>query len=94
MNLLPLSIWAASGTSPVHASISRIKSLGTEMNDELVTQKRMINDLESQVDTASDAMASLKDKMKERAKHKDRGKFCTIMVLTVVLILLMYAVIS
>ena len=39
-------------------------------------------------------MTSLKAKMQAMAKHKDRGKFCMILVLTIVLILLMYAVIS
>jgi len=78
----------------LHESVGRLKNLGVEMSNEISTQKRMLSDLEAQVDVAADAMSSLKAKMQAMAKHKDRGKFCIILVLTIVLILLMYAVIS
>ena len=64
------------------SAVRRIKSMGQEMNDELTTQKRMLNELDSQVENASQAMRSLKDKMKEMAKSKDRGKFCAILFLS------------
>ena len=67
------------------AAVGRIKSLGTEMNEELSTQARMLASLEDSVDSASDAMASLKAKMKAMASSKDRGKCCAIIVLTVLL---------
>jgi hypothetical protein len=67
------------------AGISRLKSLGSDMNDELKTQKRMLDHLEEQVDGAADAMASLKAKMKVMANSKDRGKFCAICALSLML---------
>ena len=67
------------------SAVRRIKDMGMEMNDELSTQKRMLNELESATDAASEAMRSMKDKMKKMASSKDRGKFCAIIVLTVAL---------
>ena len=59
--------------------------MGHEMNDELREQKSMLRNLEEHVDGAADAMHQLKAKMKEMAKSKDRGKFCAICVLSLVL---------
>ena len=67
------------------AAVGRIKSIGTEMNDELSSQSRMLRNLEEQVDSASDAMTSLKAKMKAMAGSKDRGKCCAICILSIVL---------
>ena len=55
------------------------------MNEELRAQKTMLDNLEGGIQTASEAMSSLKGKMKEMAKSKDRGKFCAIIVLTLAL---------
>ena len=55
------------------------------MNDELTTQRHMLTQLEEQVEGASDAMASLKAKMKAMAGSKDRGKFCAICILSIAL---------
>lgn len=66
-------------------AVGRIKSIGLEMNDELSTQRRMLDDLEGQVDHASDAMSTLKAKMKVMSQSKDRGKYCAICVLSVLL---------
>ena len=41
--------------------------------------------LEEQVDGASEAMSTLKAKMKQMAASKDRGKFCAICVLSIAL---------
>ena len=67
------------------SAVRRIKDMGLQMNDELSTQKRMLNELESSVETASEAMKSMKDKMKQMANSKDRGKFCAIIVLSLAL---------
>ena len=58
------------------------------MNDEISTQNRMIAELGTQVDAAADAMNSLKGKMKAMATSKDRGKYCMILALSALLILL------
>ena len=67
------------------SAVRRIKDMGMEMNEELSTQKRMLNELESATDAASEAMRSMKDKMKKMASSKDRGKFCAIIILTAAL---------
>ena len=63
-------------------AVRRIKSLGTEMNEELRAQKSMLDNLEGGIEKAGEAMTSLKAKMKEMAKSKDRGKWCAILVLS------------
>ena len=73
-------------------AVRRIKSLGSEMNEELRAQKTMLDNLEGGIQTASEAMSSLKGKMKEMAKSKDRGKFCAILVLSAILFGLLFLV--
>jgi len=46
----------------------------------------------SQVDDVSGKMSAATNTMKKMLKRKDRGKLCAILVLTIVLIILMYAV--
>jgi hypothetical protein len=77
----------------LHGAVGRLKNLGNEMNDELSVHARMLGDIENQVDNASNAMASLKSKMKEMASSKDRGKFCAIIVLSCVLFGLTFLVV-
>jgi len=77
----------------LHSAVGRLKNMGVEMNDEITMQNRMLRDLESQVDTASGAMDSLKTKMKALAGRKDKGKLCTILVLSGVLFGLTFLVI-
>ena len=77
----------------LHSAVGRLKNMGVEMNDEITTQNRMLRDLEAQVDTASGAMDSLKTKMKALAGRKDKGKLCTILVLSGVLFGLTFLVI-
>mmetsp|Transcript_3109 Transcript_3109/g.6567 ORF Transcript_3109/g.6567 Transcript_3109/m.6567 type:complete len:94 (+) Transcript_3109:40-321(+) len=68
--------------------VGRLKEQGQQMNQELESQKTMLNTLEDQVEGAGAAMAKLKGKMTEMAKSKDRGKFCAILGLSLLLMLL------
>ena len=72
----------------LHGAVGRLKELGHTMNDELSVQRRMMDELGSQVENASGAMASLKARMQLMAKSKDRGKFCAILLLSALLFML------
>jgi len=80
----------------LHGAVGRLKSIGREMNEEITSQQRMLNELGENLDNASNAMASLKDKMKQMmaASKKERGKFCAIIVLSGLLVLLTWMVVS
>eukprot|EP00966_Prymnesium_polylepis_P201313 4664758-Prymnesium_polylepis.1 len=52
---------------------------------QLEAQKTMLSTLEEQVEGAGAMMGRLKGKMAEMAKSSDRGKFCAILVLSVIL---------
>ena len=72
----------------LHGAVSRVKSMAGQMNDELASQNRMINTLEEQMDHVSSTMGVLKSKMKQMASSKDRGKYCAIMWLSLLLVIL------
>ena len=78
----------------LHGAVQRVKSMAGQMNEELAQQNRMIGSLEEQMDHVSSTMGSLKRKMTEMAKSKDRGKYCAIMVLSIILMLLTMAAFS
>lgn len=54
----------------------------------------MLNSLEEQVEGAGAAMSKLKNKMTEMAKSKDRGKYCAIFTLSILLVFLTTLVLS
>lgn len=68
--------------------VGRLNQVGKEMKHELDTQDAMLGSLGDQVQGAGAAMVKLKGKMAEMAKSKDRGKYCAILVLSVILMLL------
>lgn len=76
------------------SAVGRLKNLGNVMNEEIQSQNRMIVDLEAQVDNAAGAMSALKGRMREMAQSKDRGKFCAIGVLSVLLVVLFMMVLE
>ena len=78
----------------LHGAVGRLKSIGQEMNDEINSQNRMLGSLGDQLDTASSSMAALKSKMSTMMSKKDRGKFCAILVLSVVLLGLTWLVVN
>ena len=58
------------------------------VSSQLESQKTMLGALEEQVEGAGAMMGKLKGKMGEMAKSSDRGKYCAIMVLSILLLLL------
>lgn len=80
--------------STIGQSVDRLGQMGRVINEELRTQGRELDAFTDQVDGVSDKMTAATKAMKKMLKRKDRGKLCAILVLTVILLLLMYAVLS
>lgn len=75
-------------------ALGRLGVMGKAMNDELRAQGRELDAFNEEVEQAGSKMSMATDAMKKMMKRKDRGKLCAILVLSIVLILLMYAVIA
>ena len=65
--------------------VTRLKSMGGQMSEELRHQDRMLGGLQEQMEHVSSAMGMLKSKMAQMARSSDRGKYCAILWLTVLL---------
>ena len=72
----------------LHGAVQRVKSMAGQMNEELSHQNRMIGALEEQMEHVSSTMGGLKRKMAEMVQSKDRGKYCAILWLSLLLLLL------
>jgi len=72
----------------LHGAVRRLKSMGGQMNEEISSQNRMISSLEGQIENVAGTMGTLKRKMTEMAQDKDRGKYCAILFLSMLLIFL------
>ena len=72
----------------LHGAVRRLKSMGGQMNEEIAQQNRMISSLDEQIENVAGTMGTLKRKMAEMAQDKDRGKYCAILFLSMLLIFL------
>jgi hypothetical protein len=75
-------------------ALDRLGAMSKVINEELKTQGKELDALGGDMDQTSSKMKQAEDIMKKMLKQKDRGKFCAIFVLSVVLILLLYAVVA
>lgn len=75
-------------------AVSRLDKMGRTINTELRQQGAMLDDLDHEVDEAGAQMGGAMATMQKMLKSSDRGKFCAILVLTAVLIVLTMLVFS
>ena len=73
-------------------SVARMGEMGKVIGDELRQQSKALDEFTGEVDEVSGKMTHATNVMKKMLKKNDRGKLCTILVLTLVLIGLFYAV--
>lgn len=78
----------------IGAAVGRLKQMGGAINDELRSQTRMLDDLEDQVDGASDSMAALREKMRAMLPARDTRLKLTVVCLTVLLLVLVSLVLN
>ena len=80
--------------SPARCSSPCAWTVGKTINAELRQQGRELDLLTEDVDDTRGRMAAATAAMKAMLKKKDRGKLCCILILTIVLIFLSYAVLA
>ena len=64
------------------------------MQAQVYSLRSRIDELTSEVDATGSRMQKMNAIMKKMTKNKDRGKFCAILVLSLVLVLLCYFVLA
>ena len=67
------------------SAITRLGNMGKTINEELKSQGRLLDAFTEDVDDTSGRMRQAMGVMNKMLKSKDRGKFCAILVLTLVL---------
>ena len=80
--------------SMIATSVDRLGEMGRVINQELKQQGKDLDAFTGEVEDVSGKMHQATAVMKKMLKNKDRGKLCTILVLTIVFILLAYAVLA
>lgn len=75
-------------------SVQRLETMGRTMNEELKAQGRAFDEFAQEVEDTRSRMKAAVGVMNKMMKSKDNGKFCAILVLTLVLFALMYSVFS
>lgn len=76
------------------AAVGRLKILGRDMNVELQSQNAMLSDLEAGLDESASGIEGLKSKMKALLPKKEPREKVAILVLSVLLAVLLFLVMS
>jgi len=75
-------------------SVDRVQSMALRVNEELVDQNRMLTDIDNEVDRTESKLASVHKSLKMLANDSDRGKYCVICLLIVLLVWLVMMVLE
>lgn len=78
----------------LEASVDRVSGIATLVNEELRDQNRMIDDIDSEVDRTSSKLAGLQTQLRRISNDKDKGKYCVILCLLVLLFILISMVLN
>lgn len=76
----------------ISSSVSRLKEMGQEINTELKHQDKMLDEIGERTDTTRLQMSAAMKGLTKLAKDSDKGKMCVILVLTLILIGLCWAI--
>jgi chromosome segregation ATPase len=76
------------------SSVERIQGMALRVNEELALQNRIIEEIDEDVDRTDSRLKGLQGKLSRIANDSDRGKYCVIFCLLVVLGILILLVIS
>ena len=75
-------------------SVDRVHSMALRVNEELADQNRMLTDIDTEVDRTESKLASVHKSLKMLANDSDRGKYCVICLLIVLLVWLIMMVLE
>ena len=76
------------------SSVERVQNMALRVNEELAEQNRMIDDLDEEVERTDSRMKGLHTTLRRLSNDSDRGKYCIILVLLLVLAVLTFMVLS
>lgn len=74
----------------MNESLKRLGVMGNTIQVELEEQHHMLTDLEADMDHTIGHMGQVMKKLDKVLRHKDRGKLCLFLLLTIILAVLMY----
>ena len=76
------------------SSVTRVQDMALRVNEELASQNRLIGQIDDEVEKTDNSMRSMNSRLRKLAHDKDRGKYCVIVLLIVVLVILTMMVLS
>jgi len=74
--------------------MTRLGNMGRAIHEELISQGKALDEFTAEVDETQGRMRQAISVMQKMLKNKENGKFCAILVLSIVLIILMFLVFS
>ena len=75
-------------------TVERVHGMATMVNEELASQNRLISEIDEDVEKTDSRLRMMHSKLRNLANDSDRGKYCLIVVLLIVLAILTMAVLS
>ena len=78
----------------LEASVDRVSGMAHRVNEELRDQNRMIDDIDEEVDRTSGKLAGLQTQLRRISNEKDKGKYCVILCLVVLLFILVSMILN
>eukprot|EP00325_Prymnesiales_sp_UTEX-LB-985_P024899 CAMPEP_0174719866 /NCGR_PEP_ID=MMETSP1094-20130205/32185_1 /TAXON_ID=156173 /ORGANISM="Chrysochromulina brevifilum, Strain UTEX LB 985" /LENGTH=122 /DNA_ID=CAMNT_0015920257 /DNA_START=137 /DNA_END=505 /DNA_ORIENTATION=- len=76
------------------SSVERVQGMALRVNEELHAQNRLIGEIDEDVEKTDNRLRSLNTTLRNLANDQDRGKYCVICLLLVVLGILTMMVLS
>jgi len=75
-------------------SVERVHGLARVVNDELASQNHLLEEMDEDVENTNYRLKGLNTQLRKHANDVDRGKYCLILVLLIVLGVLIMLVLS
>lgn len=76
------------------ASVQRVQGMAQMVNEELAAQNRLIEDIDEDVERTDSKMKSVHQRLALLANDRDSGKYCVILCLLIVLVILIFLVLE
>ena len=76
------------------SSVSRVQDMAVRVNEELRSQNMIIGEIDEEVEKTDSRMRQLNSTLRNLANDQDRGKYCVILILLIVLAILTMLVLS
>ncbi|KAL0229160.1 hypothetical protein GEMRC1_013780 [Eukaryota sp. GEM-RC1] len=73
-------------------SVRTMHEIGKEISYELDDQSYLINDIDERIDNTRGLLDTVNQQLVKLMKHKERGRLCCILLLSVVIIVLLFAI--